>query len=201
MTVPSHSSRPYTRLPILILLLTAVVVAMGAVGLYYVEQRLVTIAGENLSFAAAQTAQNLDRLLFERSTDAQMMARAFAKHSRHLGYLTEYMVWMRTHYPVYLWLGVTDEQGRIVASSDPVSVGQEYGLSDWFQMVKRERVAHVGDVEPYESAGGVDSVAFTAPIIGPQGEFLGVVTSRVGLPAIEQQVTKNVKVFEQREGF
>jgi hypothetical protein len=40
----------------MILTLTLVAVAIGLVGLYSIEQRLVATAGENLSFAAAQTA-------------------------------------------------------------------------------------------------------------------------------------------------
>ncbi|TAJ08464.1 MAG: PAS domain S-box protein [Nitrospirae bacterium] len=201
MIASPHSRRPYGYLTVLILALTAVTVAIGLVGLYYVEQRLVEIAGENLSFAAAQTAQNLDRLLLERRGDVQMMARAFPKQLRNLGFLTEYLVWMRTHYPVYLWLGVTDAEGRIIASSDASSVGWDYGSSDWFQAVRRDRIVHVGDVEPYESAGGADSVAFTAPIIDAEGEFLGTVSTRIGVPAIEDVVTKTVRVFEQQEGF
>ena len=200
MSAP-HSSRPYTRLTVLILLLTAVTVATGSVALYYVEQRLVAVAGENLSFAAAQTAHSLDRLLLERHGDAQMMARSFAQQVSRRGFLMEYLVWMRVHYPLYLWLGVTDAEGRIVASSDASDVGMEYEKRDWFRAVRESRTSHVGDVEPYETAGGVDSVAFTAPITGSQGEFLGVVTTRVGLPAIEEQVTKTVRLFERQEGF
>nr|MBI3613345.1 PAS domain S-box protein [Nitrospirota bacterium] len=201
MNSSPHSRRPYGYLTVLILVLAAVTVAIGVVGLYYIEQRLVAMAGENLSFAAAQTAQNLDRLLLERRVDVQMMAQAFPKQVRNLGFLTEYLVWMRTHYQVYLWLGVTDAEGRIVASSDPGSVGQDHGNSDWFQAVRRHSVVHVGDVEPYESAGGVDSVAFTAPITDAGGEFLGSVSTRVGIPALEEEVTKTVRLFEQQEGF
>jgi hypothetical protein len=108
---------------------------------------------------------------------------------------------MKGHYPLYLWLGVTDAEGRIVASSDASDVGMEYEKRDWFRAVRESRASHVGNVEPYEAAGGVDSVAFTAPIIGSQGEFLCVVSTRVGLPAIEEQVTKTVRMFERREGF
>lgn len=201
MAFVPHSRRPYGYLTALILALAVLTVAIGLIGLYYVEQRLVAIAGENLSFAAAQTAQNMDRLLLERQGDAKMMARAFPKQLRNLGFLTEYLVWMRAQYPVYLWLGVTDAEGRVIASSDPTSVGQDYGRSDWFQAVRRDRVVQVGDVESYEASGGVDSVAFTAPITDAGGEFLGSVSTRIGVPALEEEVTKTVRLFEQQEGF
>ncbi|MBM4132523.1 MAG: PAS domain S-box protein [Nitrospira sp.] len=201
MKSPQHSRQPYGYLSALILSLTAMTVGIGLVGLYYVEQRLVATAGENLSLAALQTAQNLDRLLLERRGDANMMARAFPKQLGNLGFLTEYLVWMRVQYPVYLWLGVIDAEGQVIASSDASTVGWDYGNSDWFQTVRRTRAIHVGDVESYEAAGGVESVAFTAPILDGGGAFLGAVSTRIGVPAMEDAVTKTVRGFERQEGF
>jgi len=192
---------PYARLPVLIALMTAVAVVTGAVALHYVERRLVSMAGENLSMAAAEIADNLDRLLFERHGDVQMMARIFVEHGLQPAFTAQYLQWTRQHYPAYLWLGVTDREGRIVAATDAQTLGRDYSRTPWFQEAQASRTVHVGDVEPYEVAGGVDSIAFTAPLIGPTGEFLGAVTSRVGLPEIEGIVTRTIRVFEQREEF
>ena len=112
--------RPYTWLPVLILGMSIVATVIGAVMLRSIEVRLVEAAGGNLMLASAEIADKLDRLLFERYGDAQMMARAFAARSGDKAYLTEYLQWMKTTYgPVYLWLGVADLQGRIVAATDP----------------------------------------------------------------------------------
>ena len=57
------------------------------------------------------------------------------------------------------------------------------------------------DVEPFAVMGGVDAVAFTAPITGPHGEFLGAVTTRVAIPGLENLMTGTLLAFRQREGF
>ena len=58
--------RPYTWLPVLILGMTIVAMAIGAVMLHSIEVRLVEAAGGNLTLASAEIADKLDRLLFER---------------------------------------------------------------------------------------------------------------------------------------
>ena len=185
--------RPYTWLQVLMIVMTVVAVAIGVIALHYIETRLVAAAGESLSVAAAEIADKLDRLLFERYGDVRMMARAFGSHMSNAAYLNAYLAWMKQSYsPVYLWLGVTDRRGRVVVATDPGTVGQDMSTSAWFRSVRDTRTVHVGDVEPYEAAGGVDAVALTAPIAGPRGEFLGVVTTRVGLPVLEEIVTKTV---------
>jgi PAS domain S-box-containing protein len=59
----------------------------------------------------------------------------------------------------------------------------------------------MGDVEPFAVMGGPDAIAVTAPITGPRGEFLGVVTTRVGVPGLEDVMTRTLLAFRQQEGF
>jgi PAS domain S-box-containing protein len=197
-----QSRRPYTWLQVLMIVMTVVAMTIGALALHYIETRLVGAAGESLSVAAAEIADKLDRLLFERYGDIQVAARAFGHRMSDTAYLYSYLAWVQRAYsPMYLWLGVTDQRGRVVAATDPQTIGQDMGKSVWFRAVRGGREVHVGDVEPYEAAGGVDSVAFTAPIIGMRGEFLGVVTTRVGLPVLEDIVTKTVHDIQVTSSF
>src|SRR4029078_2400506 len=108
---------------------------------------------------------------------------------------------MKTSYPDYLWIGVTNARGQVVVATDPVTVGRGYGAESWVQAVRNGQAAHVGDVEPYSAVGGEDSIAFTAPITGLHGQFLGVVTTRVGIPALENLLTQTLLSFHAQEGF
>ena len=100
---------PYTWLPVLILGMTIVAVVIGTVMGRSIETSLVEAAGQNLTLGAAEIAGKLDRLLYERRGDAQMMAHAFAGRTADRKYLTEYLQWMKeSHGTVYLWLAVTD---------------------------------------------------------------------------------------------
>ena len=196
------SRRPYTWLQVLMVVMTVVAVAIGTLTLYYIETRLVATAGESLSLTAAEIADKLDRLLFERYGDVQVAARAFGRRMPDTASLNSYLARIKQSYsPMYLWLGVTDQRGHVIAATDPKTVGQDMNTSVWFRAVRGGSGVHVGDVEPYEAAGGVDSVAFTAPIIGMRGEFLGVVTTRVGLPVLEDIVTKTVHDIQATGSF
>ncbi len=199
--VPCQGRRPYAWLPVLIVVMTAAALAIGLVALHYVETRLVAMTGESLALGAAEIADKLDRLLFERYGDTQMVARAFSVQTHDPVAMTRYLAWMQTSYPVYIWLGVTDARGVVVAATDQASVGQDLSRRGWFRAAREAATVQAGDVEPYEAAGGIDAVAFTAPIVGPKGKFLGVVTTRVGLTALEEVLTRTIRAVQAQRGF
>ena len=189
--------RPYTWLPVLILGMTIVAMAIGAVMLHSIEVRLVEAAGGNLTLASAEIADKLDRLLFERYGDAQMMARAFAARPGDKKYLAEYLQWMKTVYgPVYLWLGVADSHGRIVAATDRSLVDQDRRQSAWFEAVMKTGKLHVEELEAHAIGGTVEAVGVTAPILGSKGEFLGAVTTRIGLKTLEDVLIETLREIQ-----
>jgi signal transduction histidine kinase/DNA-binding response OmpR family regulator/HPt (histidine-containing phosphotransfer) domain-containing protein len=193
--------RPYSWLPVLLIAMTIVTLVIGGIALHYIETRMVATAGETLVLTAAEVSDKLDRVLYERYVDVQMIARAFSAQGLNRELQSAYIAWLKTSYPVYVWIGVTDVRGQIVVATDPATVGLDYSAQPWFQTVRNGRAVHVGDVEPFAVMGGADAVAFTAPITGPYGEFLGVVTTRVGIPALENVLTRTLVTFEQREGL
>ncbi len=191
----------YRWLPQLIILMNLVAVAAGVFLLRSVEHRLVYSAGEELRIAAAEVSDKLDRLLFERYGDAQMMARAFALRSSDPRYLSSYLGWMKTNYgPVYSWLGVTDGQGVMVAATDSSLRGRDYSAAGWFQRARETRTIQVDDVGVHDE-GGVETVAFTAPILDAERNFLGVVTTRVAMSMLEDVTTRTVRSLEGRQEF
>ena len=203
MSVSSHpasSRRSYPWLPVLIVGMTIVAFVIGVVMLRSIEVRMVEATGENLTLASAEIADKLDRLLFERHGDVRMMARAFSGRPLDKKYLDEYLHWTKNTYaPVYLWLGVADAQGRMIAATEPEMVGQDSARSAWFEGVRRTGAVRVDEVEVHESTHKIESVAFTAPIVDAKGEFLGVVTSRVGLPRLEDVLLETVRGIQRTD--
>ena len=198
----SLDSQRYRWLPVLIIVMTTVAFLAGFFLLRTIEQRLVSAAGEELTIAAAEVSDKLDRLLFERYGDALMMARAFALRSSDSRYLSSYLSWMKTTYaPVYLWLGVTDGQGTMVASTDPSIRGRDYGKAEWFRQVRQMRKIQVNDVAAHDADSAIETVAFTAPILDAEGTFLGVVTTRVAMSILEDVTTRTVRSLEDRQEF
>ena len=196
------ASQRYRWLPQLIIVLTLVAFAVGLFVLRNVERRLVAAAGEELTVAAAEVSDKLDRLLFERRGDALMLARAFSLRAFDPEYLTSYLGWMKTNYaPVYLWLGVTDGQGTLVAATQSDLRGKDYSRADWFQQVRKSRKMLVQDVASHDADNGIETVAFTAPILDSEGTFLGAVTTRVAIPVLEDVTTRTVRSLEERQEF
>ena len=192
--------RPYSWLLVLVCVMTIVTLAVGGIGLHYIETRMVASAGENLTIMAAEVSNRLDRVLFERYGDVQMIARGFSAKPDDREFQSTYLAWIKTTYSDYLWLGVTNARGQVVVATDPITVGRNYGAESWFQAVHNGQTVHVGDVEPYSAIGGEDAIAFTAPIIGPHGQFLGTVTTRVGIPALENRLTHSLMSSKEQPG-
>jgi len=198
----SLDSRRYRWLPFLIIVMTGVAFLVGVLLFRTIERRLVAAAGEELTVAAVEVSDKLDRLLFERYGDALMMARAFAIRSSDPAYLTSYLGWMKTAYsPVYLWLGVTDGQGVMIAATQPSLQGRDFSGAEWFKQVRSTRKILAQDVGPHEAGDGIETVAFTAPILDVQGNFLGAVTTRLGIPMVEDVTTRTTHTLQERTGY
>ena len=193
--------RPYSWLPVLITVMTVVTLAITATALRYIETRMVATVGETLALTAAEVSDKVDRVLFERYGDVQMIARAFSAQPDDREFQSAYLAWTKKSYTDYLWVGVTNARGQVVVATDPATVGRDYSAESWFQAVRNGKGVHLGDVEPFAVMGGPDAIAVTAPITGPRGEFLGVVTARVGIPLLENVMTGTLLAFRQREGF
>lgn len=193
--------RLYSWLPVLISVMTVVMLAIGGIAFHYTETRMVATAGETLALTAAEVSDKLDRFLFEKRSDVQMMARTFSVQPDNREFQSAYLASAKISYPDYLWIGATDERGQIVVATDPATVGRDYSAESWFQAVRNGQGVHMGDVEPFAVMGGPDAIAMTAPITGPRGEFQGVVTTRVGIPGLENVMTGTLLAFRQREGF
>lgn len=193
----SSGRRSYPWLPLLIVGMTIVAFVIGVVMLRSIEVRMVEATGENLTLTASEIAGKLDRLLFERHGDARMIARAFSGRPLDTRLIGEYLDWMTSTYPVYLWLGVTDHQGRMVAATDQTLIGQDYGRTGWFEGVRQAGAVRVDEVETHEPNGKLESIGFTAPITGAKGEFLGVVTTRIGLPRLEEVLTETIREIQR----
>ena len=188
--------QPYAWLPVLIAVLTVLALAVGTIALHSIETRLIATTGESLSLAAAEIADKLSRMLSERQKDAQTIARTLMAQKQYVTHLTQHLAWIKKSSGVYVWLGVTDQYGRIVAATNPATVGLDMSTQIWFESVRYGGMLHVGDVQPDVMTGGMDAVAFTTPITSPEGKFTGAVTTRIAITALEDAVTQTIRVLQ-----
>ncbi|MCE9536897.1 MAG: PAS domain S-box protein, partial [Nitrospirae bacterium] len=196
------SRRPYRGQFLLIVLITLITLFVGWFGLAFLEQRFIATTGEAVAVVAADIADNLDLLLFERYGDIQVLADIATAKAEGGPKQASLFETIKRAYPLYLWIGVANAEGRIVDSSDPSIVNMDMRTEDWFQETKKTGSIHLGDVRPYRAARGSDAVAFSQPLFarsahGRPGAFLGVVTTRVELAALEGVVTRAIRTFQE----
>ena len=101
--------------------------------------------------------------------------------------------------PIYLSLAVMDVQGRVVAATEPSLVGRDHSSAASFIAARATRRLDIA--ESGARTGRVASIrSFTAPILDSEGAFLGVVTSRVGVPFLEEVAARTIRSLEDRPG-
>ncbi len=196
-----RSHAPYAWLQALIVVMTLVGVVTGAVALYSIETQLVTKTGETLALTTAQIADKLDQYLADRYGDIVVAANAPVFQRLDQAAVTRYLMVLQETPPGYVWVGVADARGTIVAATDPPSVGQDHRRSEWFRAARAERAGRIEDPEIWHEAGGIQVVGFTAPILDRRGAFRGAIHARTGLPTLEKILTGSVRTFQVQRGF
>lgn len=194
-----------TFLPLALLLSIAIAVGVGLYSLASLRAVLVQERGTDLARTAARAADTLDRVLFERFGDIQLFANDRILLAGKADEKTQRLQQYKKLYWYYSWIGVSDATGRIVATTDvfprPDRDGTTEGSTggnlvpnqpDWFKAVRQTGQAHLREAQLSPESEGVMAVGFSAPIYGPQGDFRGVVTSRVPL--------ENLRAILEQEG-
>ncbi len=194
------SRRLYARLPTLILgiVAVAVIVALGLIE--SAKERLIAGDGERLALAAADIAEKLDRVLFERYGDIRLMARATVFQGHDTAAMTGYLNEIQQAYSAYQWIGVADATGRIIAATDPATVGRKLGAESWFQAIRTGRDLDMRDVHRSSEAGDMPAIGFTAPIMGADGKFRRAITSRVALQVLEDIIASTLVALQAQQG-
>src|SRR5207244_7939105 len=132
------------------------------------------------SLAAASIAKELDLLISERHGNIEALAQAVAARRGDSAAMTDVLLAAKRFHPLYLWLAVTDEKGRIVAATNPVNVGEDRSTSSWFHAVRDADGVLLQDPRLSAEAGAGWALALTVPIRSAGGDFLGAGTGRSG---------------------
>jgi signal transduction histidine kinase len=154
--------------------------------LVFIQQTLVRHSGDTVAAAAAHTASRLDRLLYERAGDGQMMARAFVDRLNDRDFLSAYVTWMAHAYPVYEWLAVLDTHGTIIAANRSEWISQNRANAAWFAQLVQSPHGLVLDGKIYAESNGQVAVGFASPIRDRMGHVQGYVAAFVSLAMLEK---------------
>ncbi|MEQ1792945.1 MAG: response regulator [Nitrospira sp.] len=191
----------------LISLITLITLIASVVGVTWLERRTVATSGETVSIMAAEVAAKLDLLMNERIGDVQFLAESLAMNGETSAARSHILSSFHQAYPLYLWIGVADSEGRITEATTPQARRRDIRTTDWFQAVQQARAGlYIGDITADEVSHGTDVVSFAAPIVDHRNEvsrqsFRGAVTTRVSTKQLEQLVTEAIRVFQRQTSF
>ncbi|MDH5525538.1 MAG: ATP-binding protein [Desulfobulbaceae bacterium] len=144
--------------------------------------------GETLEDLAYQMADKLDRGMFERYREIQIMAQwpeitdPVAAASAKRAILQK----MKETYPVHSWIGLTDVDGNVIAGTDGLLEGKNAATRPWFPGAQKG--PYVGDVHgalllakhlPAPPDGNLRFVDVASPVRDAQGRFIGVLCSHL----------------------
>jgi signal transduction histidine kinase len=196
-----------TVLPLALLLSFAIAVGVGLYTLTSLRSVLVQERGADLGRTAARVANTLDRVLFERFIDIQVFANDRILFDGKPEEKTQRLLQYKKLYWYYSWVGVTDAAGRIVVATQLFAKPETDGMTetermaegrvgfkqpDWFTMVRQTGRVYLEGARVSPESEGMMAVGFSAPIYGPQGDFRGVVATRVPI--------ENLRAILEEEG-
>jgi len=180
--------------------MTLIALLAGGLSLRYVEARLIQSMGESLAFAAASAVDSLGEMLAERYGDVQMMSYVTAGQNQGSTAQARYFQRVQQAYPVYLWIAVTDPHGRVMAATDASTIGRDCSVRSWFQAGRLRHAPYMEDAAPSMLGDGSLVVTMSAPVLNRAGEFEGVVVAEVGIPVLEDVVTRRMIALQAQMG-
>ncbi|GJL51083.1 MAG: hypothetical protein NPIRA01_23100 [Nitrospirales bacterium] len=156
MTIETPSSEPNNPIPqnrlqlwlsILFGSIIAVIVIISGVTFSVVQQNTVTEQGKALATISSALGKRLDRILFERQADINVLAHTPIMATSDHAVITQHLQLFQQIYPAYSWLGVTDEKGQVIASSIPATVGIMMNHDSAFQAIQQSTGIYIEDVK------------------------------------------------------
>ncbi|MBU6427803.1 MAG: HAMP domain-containing protein [Cyanobacteria bacterium REEB65] len=192
-----------TRFTLTVLLLLAVpLLAITAGTATMARHALEDNAVASLASVQRNVAEKLERFLWEREGDAQVLSRMFWLRERDMFTNAKETRWLQGFRDVYSraydWIGVTDPHGVIRLATDPRGLGKDIRRTDWFRQGSKH--LYIGRMAPDPILGGQPAFGYAIPLHDMNGHFAGVVTTRIKLTTL-QDIVANGWVDGQGQTF
>jgi putative methionine-R-sulfoxide reductase with GAF domain len=184
-----------TRLMIIYLtLLLATIGLIGFLAFNRSEASLRQRAGESLFQTATTLSDSVARFIIDRYGDVQLLAESPVLRTESVSSSNKqaFLKSVSSSYTWYNALYLVDTYGTIVAASDDMTGNMS--SYDWFQKASSGEVV-VTDVYYLFAARGV-VITLAAPVIGPDGEQVGVLASQFSMPKLWEFINEQKTIGE-----
>jgi hypothetical protein len=184
----------WTRIAIVALLMALTLAVSIVQYLRAFEERAVATAGEQLTMVAATVADDVDALLLERSHAVAVLARELGRDgdlgSRAVPALLRAE---QDGLPDVELVDLADRSGRVVATTQGESFGRDQSSRAWFAVARDTAGTSIFGPHFDELAPTELTIGLTAPVLGDDGGFLGVVREELSLSALLYRVRRRVR--------
>ena len=130
LTLGAWLAAAFSLLTVLLTVVIALVIERKA------GQDLATGIGSNLAMLSHQMANRLDRGMFERHREVQLMAARLERLPDDEDLMQRELDAAKGSYRYYLWIGVARADGVVLAASDDALVGENVASHPWFRQAQ-----------------------------------------------------------------
>lgn len=143
--------------------------------------------GSSLAEVAYQMSENLDRFMWSRSGEVEVLSKLNAfQEPIDTVEISGLLKQLKKSMPVFTWVGYTDVKGNVLAATDNLLVGQNTSERPVFQ--EGLKGLYIGDVHdavllakliPNPSGEPLQFVDVSVPVKGKQGQTSGVLSAHL----------------------
>lgn len=187
--------RKHLRLQLLLLIGGLAAVIAGAyvlLTMVLVQQQIAEDQFQLQRILATRMASQLDQDMHNRATELKFLTRMqrLRDPARSPAEKQALLLDKKAAYPIYAWIGVTDTEGRIVASTEPRINGADVSQRTWFvggrQGLHQEDIHKAVLLDQLLPPPQLDELPLrlmdiSMPLQDPEGRFIGVLATHLSL--------------------
>ena len=164
--------------------------------------------GQSLEGYSFQIADKLDFFMATRFTEVQLVADLPAFRTQDLQREQILIDELKSKFPTFSWIGLTDAKGKVIASSDGILKGESIAERPVFLNAQKE--PFIGDVHeavllakllPNPSGEPLQFVDISVPIFNENKEFLGVLATHLSWEWAEEVKQTLINTPNQEDEF
>ena len=188
-----NSSHMGKMIPLVATVAMLLALAFGIMLFQYIKARSLSTAGESLTLLAQEMTDKIDLMLFDRYGDIEALARSL--QSLRVEDMAGHLDSVKSVHPIYSGIAVTDATGRVVASTDRMTVGETRSHTKSFEIIRKQGGLYIDDVQQGDTEDPA-SITFSMRLVGPEGNFRGIVTTQIPLQPLTRVLEQTAKAFQ-----
>ncbi|WP_456276159.1 diguanylate cyclase domain-containing protein [Bacillus sp. AK128] len=163
--------------------------------------------GENLARDSFQMADKLDQFMWSRYGEITVLTKLdVLRDANNIQSITDLLNELKTSFPSFSWIGFTDHQGTVLASTDDILKGMDISERPVYYEALED--TFIGDVHeavllakllPNPTGEPIKFVDISAPVQNKEGELVGVLASHLSWEWAEEITETVIQPLQKKE--